>query len=373
MKLKSYFASTVEAAMTLAREELGPEAMLVQSKRTVADAQKFGRYEVVFALQEAERAPAGGFGEVFASQRESAIEKLSLELEALKQRIESMAGHFPAGEPASTPRQTGRRVAELTRRLTDADVDAKLARSIATEAGEWNGPGGLQKALEAVIRADSQLGVADAERKIVALAGPPGAGKTTTLVKLAARYGLSSRRSIHLLSTDVYRVGAAEQLRLYASILGVGFQAVETPLALAQALEEQRHKDLILIDTPGWAHRDVPEIRELAAFIADEPDIDVHLVLPASNRAADVSRLVDRFEVFKPAKLLFTRLDETTRFGPLINESYRTGKPVSFLSAGELIPEDLEPATAPRIAGLIAGDAEEEREECAALCVEGRN
>jgi flagellar biosynthesis protein FlhF len=152
-----------------------------------------------------------------------------------------------------------------------------------------------------------------------------------------------------------FGTGAAEQLRLYASILGVGFQTVETPLALAQALEEQRRKDLVFIDTPGWTHRDSTEIHELANYLANDPDIDVHLVLPASNRACDLARVVDRYAMFQPRKLLFTRIDETGRHGPLLNESCRTGKPVSFLSAGEQIPEDVEPATPARIAELVLG------------------
>jgi flagellar biosynthesis protein FlhF len=140
---------------------------------------------------------------------------------------------------------------------------------------------------------------------------------------------------------------------MYACILGVGFQTIETPLALAQALEEHRRNELVFIDTPGWAQRDFPEIQELAAYIANDPEIDVHLVLPASHRSSDMTKIVDRYAVFRPRKLLFTRLDETERYGPLVSESRRTGLPISFLCGGEQIPEDLEAATASRIAGLI--------------------
>jgi flagellar biosynthesis protein FlhF len=244
----------------------------------------------------------------------------------------------------------------LIQALIERDLDPELAERIAQGVGAQTvDPSALRKAVEAVAQVDSTLGVAKSERKIVALVGPPGAGKTAALVKLAIRYGLTARRSMHFLSTDVYRVGAAEQLRLYASILGVGFQTVDTPLSLAQALEEHRRKDLVLIDTPGWTHRDVPEILELASYLGNDPDIDVHLVLPASNRARDLARTVDRYAIFQPAKLLFTRIDETGQHGPLLNESCRTGKPVSFLSAGEQIPEDLEPATPARIAELVLG------------------
>jgi flagellar biosynthesis protein FlhF len=154
------------------------------------------------------------------------------------------------------------------------------------------------------------------------------------------------------LSIDCYRIAAAEQLRSYGAILGVGFQAHETTLALAQALEEHRHKDLILIDTPGYGPKDMDAAEDLARLLASRPDVDTHLVLTASMKSADLKRVVDRFEVFRPRKLLFTKLDETETFGPILNEAVRTGKPVSFLSAGQQIPDDLEPATPDRILEL---------------------
>jgi flagellar biosynthesis protein FlhF len=359
MRLKSYFSGTVEAAMALAREELGPDAMLVHSKRTTAETRHLGYYEIVFAVEDSELPaekpppPAASPATLVPPQPESAIDKLSLELEGLKRRIESMSGMLATPVSSTTRGSATRRTNTVLRSLLDADIYPDLAEALTREAG--GNSSALRKAVEGAVRADPALGIPNASRRIVALVGPPGAGKTTALVKLATRFGLAARRSMHFVSTDVYRVGAAEQLRLYASILGVGFQTIETPLALAQALEEQRGKELIFIDTPGWTRRDLPEIDELANYIANDPEIDVHLVMPASNRACDLARIVDRYSIFRPSKLLFTRIDETDRYGPLLNESYRTGKPVSFLSAGEQIPEDLEPATVDRIAELVVG------------------
>jgi len=137
------------------------------------------------------------------------------------------------------------------------------------------------------------------------------------------------------------------QLRSHASILGAGFQAAETLRALAQAIEERHAKSPNLIDTPGYGPNDWEDAGDLARFLASRLDIEVHLVLSASMKSADLSRVVDRFEIFRPGKLLFTRLDETGTFGPIGNEAARTGKPVSFLASGRQIPEDLAPATPP--------------------------
>jgi flagellar biosynthesis protein FlhF len=197
------------------------------------------------------------------------------------------------------------------------------------------------------------LGMAESSARIVALAGPPGSGKTTTLVKLAVNYGLISRRPVLLISMDTYRVAAADQLRSYAAILGVGFQVLETVTALAQALAENTSKDLILIDTPGLAAGDLAEGTPLAHFLATRPDIDTHLVLSASTKPADLSRMVDSYQVFHPHRLLFTKLDETQAFGPLFNETVRTGKPLSFFGNGQRIPEDLEAASRERVVELL--------------------
>jgi flagellar biosynthesis protein FlhF len=199
------------------------------------------------------------------------------------------------------------------------------------------------------------LGRGESPPRVAAMAGPSGSGKTTTLVKLAVQYGLASRRQVQLLSVDTFRIAAAAQLRSFAAILGVGFQVLENVGALAQAIQENRSKDLILIDTPGFGPADMEADCGLAHFLSSRSDIDTHLVLSSSMKAADVTRMVDRFEIFRPQRLLFTRLDETESLGPIFNEAARTGKPLSFFANGQRIPEDLEAVTWDRLVEGLLG------------------
>lgn len=188
-----------------------------------------------------------------------------------------------------------------------------------------------------------------ASPQLVVLVGPPGVGKTTTLVKLAARYGLSSRFALQVISMDNYRVGASEQLRTYASVLGVGFDALPSTSSLERALREYQAKELILIDTPGYGWRDFPAADDLAALIREQSRASVHLAVSASMKASDLARVADLYEVFGYRSILFTKLDETCTVGPLVSEASLRGKPLSYLCAGQRIPDDLEVASRERI------------------------
>jgi flagellar biosynthesis protein FlhF len=365
MKLKSFFANTIEEAIRLARHELGPEAMLVNSKRAGVEARHLGFYEVVVcgeAPERGSRVPAHGQEHDKDRDKDQSrpvaasppADKLSQDVAELKQRMEKLA---------LTLARSGRGLAsvafdpDLSRvftALTDAELDTELAYDVVGKLTTPVPEGALRAELAKLVSVDAELGSRGGAARVVALVGPPGAGKTSALVKLAVQYGIAVHKTVQVLTMDTYRIAAAEELRSYAAILGIGCQVLETAGALVEALDEYRQKDIILIDTPGLCRSEMEAYEDLAQLLAThQPCIDTHLVLSASMRAADLRRVSEQYSIFNPRKLLFTRLDETETFGPILSRSIRMGTPVSFFSRGQRIPEDLEPATEDVMLDLI--------------------
>jgi flagellar biosynthesis protein FlhF len=342
MRLKSYFSGTVEAAMELAHKELGEDALLVNARPSTPETRSLGAYEVVFGVPPK---PAAEIAPDRSAPNNLATDNLAQDVANLKREIERMAQALRGRVVTSpSPSVVSPPASDLYNLLIENELDPALARQVAAGTP-----------LEDLFETDSVLGRPGFTRGVVALVGPPGVGKTTTLAKLAARFGLTSRKPAYILSADVYRIAAAEQLRSLSGILGIGFDIVETPVALAQALEEHRTKDWVFIDTPGLAAGEMEDGTDLAQLIASHPEIDTHLVLSASMKPADLARVIDRYAIFDPKKLLFTRMDETDRYGALVNEAAGRSLPISFLAKGQQIPDDLEPAVKEFIADKVRG------------------
>ena len=190
---------------------------------------------------------------------------------------------------------------------------------------------------------------------VVALIGPTGVGKTTTLAKLAANLKLRQRRRIGLITIDTYRIAAVDQLRKYAEILDVAVRAVASPEDLRVALRGLQECEFVLIDTAGRSPNDELKLNELKTFLtAAEPD-EVHLVLSTTASQECVEQAVTRFMEVRVDRIIFTKLDEACHVGVVLNVARKLNKSLSYITTGQDVPADIEVGQGSRLAQLILG------------------
>ncbi len=188
---------------------------------------------------------------------------------------------------------------------------------------------------------------------MIALIGPTGVGKTTTIAKLASDAILKKDLKVGLINVDCYKIAAVDQLSTYAKILNIPFRAASSAVELKSAVSDFRNLDLILLDTTGRSPKDAESLYEMEELLSCIPGIRRELVLSSTTRDAELYDTGKRFSMFKPESVIFSKLDEATFFGALYNSSQKFKLPLSYFTTGQRVPEDMEEATRERLVSLI--------------------
>ena len=211
----------------------------------------------------------------------------------------------------------------------------------------------LEKYVRKAIRIANGITLYSDKPKIVALIGPTGVGKTTTLAKIAAKFVLEEGAKVALITADTYRISAVEQLKTYSDILGLPLEIVYNPQALQEAIEKHRDKQLILLDTAGRSQYNAYQMKELSELLNIDADIEKHLVMSATTKTSDGLELLDNFSLCKPDRVIFTKVDETKTHGIILNILHRRKAALSYLTNGQSVPDDIEPASIEKLADLL--------------------
>lgn len=361
MKIKRFLATNMREAMRLVREEQGPDAVILSNHRVP------GGVEVVAAtdydaalLQQAVRpapreTPSAEMPAQAAPQEDVEPPTLAQpELQQLRQEIGGMRALIESQLAHAAWRDLHQRPERLRalRTMLDVGLEASLAREIIAELPQDADaerarylPLGLLARRIPVLNDDPL-----ASGGILALVGPTGAGKTTTIAKLAARYAQRfGTRDLALVSTDHYRVGAQEQLFTYGRLLGVPVHSAGNAEELRQVLARLSDRKLVLIDTAGIGPRDLQLQQQLGELAAVRARLQTWLVLPAATQYADLDAIVQRYAAAKPVACVLSKLDETQRIGGALSAAIRANLPITYVCDGQRVPEDLQLARADQL------------------------
>ncbi len=243
------------------------------------------------------------------------------------------------------------------------EVEQPLAESLIGEVRRvlpethWKSDEYVYAAAAEVIRrwaaVSGPIRVPSSGQAVVALVGPTGVGKSTTLAKLAALSHYKDGRSVGLITTDIYRVAAVEQLRAYARLLDLPWVVAEDRHQLEEALSRYAEKELVLIDTAGQGPYDEARLKEVQEILRLGDRIQTHLVISATTKHSDTQDILRRFESLGYDALIVTKLDESLSRGILLNAPHWCGRPLSYLGTGQGVPQDIEVATQERVADLV--------------------
>ncbi|GKU23589.1 flagellar biosynthesis protein FlhF [Clostridium folliculivorans] len=241
----------------------------------------------------------------------------------------------------------------IRKSLINNDIEENLAETLIKDiplSAEHD-----DEALENVIEKRIKVENVDLKGPVV-LVGPTGVGKTTTIAKLAGRMALIEKKKVGLITVDTYRIGAVDQLKTYAEIMNLEFKVVITIKEMEDAVNSMKDCDVILIDTTGRSSKNSMQISELRAFVQKVNSDNIHLVISATTKNRDIKSIVEGFKILNYNHVIITKLDETSVYGSILNILQLADKPISFMTTGQTVPDDITIFTKEQIAKLIMGE-----------------
>lgn len=237
--------------------------------------------------------------------------------------------------------------------MLENEVDEKCANQIMEEADRNRKPNMPFDYIlsniyqKMVLKFGQSEGIVPAKKgpKAVFFIGPTGVGKTTTIAKIASTYTVEEKKRVALLTTDTYRIAAAEQLRTYANILEVPFRVIYAEEELEAAVSDFRDFDYIFVDTAGHSHQNgdqMDKLQKLLEIAKENTEFQIFLVLSATTKQKDLLKIADNYKKITDYQLIFTKLDETSTVGNLLNLKLHADTPIAYVTYGQNVPDDIE-------------------------------
>jgi len=374
MKIRRYMANNMQEAIQKVKMDLGSDAVILNTRKVKRPGfLSFLRaplVEVLASVEDEDENVSRNVKEVNnpkVEELESKVKGLETMLDKIYQQMSDMQKNATIVSTKAEKEETTSRIYKVfidNMRLNDVDevVIDEILKSLKEQGIDNNTNVNevfaiFKKEVVKRLGQSEEIRVDNSKPKVIMFLGPTGVGKTTTLAKIAANFMIKEGKKVGLITADTYRIAAVEQLKTYSEIMGTPITVIYSPKEMKDAIKKNSENDLILIDTPGKSHRNkkhFDEIRDI--YKAAEPD-EAYLLISATTKPKDCKEIINAYGFINNYKLIFTKIDETSSLGVLLNVRELTGKPLSYVTTGQSVPDDIEIADVETISKKLLGNS----------------
>ncbi len=357
MKVKRYTGATAYEAMIKLKSELGQDAIILNT-RTIKQKGFFGLFKKPIVEITA------AFEEKDLVSKKSNIDNRWLEISNEIQDIKNMIKDFPTATIEET-NKIPKRLDYYKNLLVSEGVEYSTATLIIREINEQiNIDNKDEKMIKDIIKYSLMeymgdirpISIKPGSQKIIFFVGPTGVGKTTTLAKIASQLVLEGKYDIGLITTDTYRIAAVEQLKTYSNILNLPLEIAYNEADVYKSLRSFIHKDVVLVDTAGINHREIDREDTIYKILNSINNKEVFLVLSGTTDYITLKSIINHYNIVENYKIIFTKMDEAHGLGNIINTKFLTENPLSYITMGQNVPDDIEILNKDKVANSLIGE-----------------
>lgn len=391
MKIRRYMAKNIQEAILKVKMDLGNDALILNTRK-VRQKGLFGMFakpmiEVLAAIDEynANKKPVEPLikeeqvitpskevkNQINFDEKEEKIANLENKLNNMEDILQKVYSEIQVKDKSHETAQKNANTSgfskvqqvfynSLVKSEVESDIAKRIMESVMAKIGQDASVNDTSTVLYSVISGilgkPETILPKEGQNPITAIfVGPTGVGKTTTLAKIAANYLLNQNKTVGLITADTYRIAAVEQLKTYAEILGIPVSVVYSPNEIREAINQYSDKDVILIDTAGRSQKNKVQFEEMKALISASGADEVFLVLSSTTSIRNCREILSSYAFLSDYKLIFTKTDEASVMGIILNVKYLTGKKLSYITTGQSVPDDIETANIDRITKNLIG------------------
>ena len=375
MHIKKYRASSLKEATQIMKDELGAEALILGT-RVVPDEndKRLKLYEITagydkfeVAQETKEKVAKQNIDKEisFADEMKKMTEKVYQQKANQKQKVSEAYGVNVKAIDEERPKQKSAPVVddkmkEIIKTLTEKEIQKSVVLSIMEQLKKYknflskdNLENYVQTCLSSLILTKSLDLNVKKQNKVIALVGPTGVGKTTTIAKLALIAKIIHKLDVGLISIDTYRLGAVDQLKSFADVSHTDFLVAYEPGEMPALMKKFAKKDIVFIDTVGRNHKNDAQLKSNLDFLSSIKVDETFLVLSATSSTRNLLDIAKKFKIFNYSAYIFSKIDEAVVHGNIVNLSTKTGSPIAFLTNGQTIPDDIISADKDYVSNLV--------------------